>query len=80
MLMILRILAVVAALAAGCPLGALLVQIACTTPLFGYCGGHAYAGLVYLSFMTATSVLLWLVFKTLVNRWAVTRLPTFHME
>lgn len=75
-----RILSVVVAIAAGWPLGALLVQRACTTPIFGYCGGHEHAGLVYLSCWAVSAFLLWLVFKTLLNRWASSRLPGFRMD
>jgi hypothetical protein len=80
MLKILKILSVVAALAAGWPLGVLLVQLACTTPVFGYCGGHERSGVVYLSFWAAAALCLWLVFKALVNRWASTRLRVFHPD
>jgi hypothetical protein len=77
---ILKILAGVAAIAAGWPLSVLLVQLACTTPVFGYCGGHEHAGAVYLSFWAVTAFLLWLVLRTLVKRWASSKLPVFHLD
>jgi hypothetical protein len=74
MLKFLKILAIVAAVAAGWPLGVLLVQLACTTPVFGYCGGHEHAGVVYLSSWAVAALLFWLGFRALLNRWASTRL------
>ena len=80
MLKILKILSPVAALAAGWPLGVLLVQLACSTPVFGYCGGHEHAGFVYLSVWAVAALLLWLVFTALLNRWASSRLRVFHPD
>ena len=80
MFKMLKILSVVAAIAAGWPLGVLLVQLACTTPVFGYCGGHEHAGAAYLSFWAIASLLLWLVSKALLKRWESTRLRVFHRD
>lgn len=80
MLKTLKFLSVVAAISGGWPLGVLLVQLACTTPVFGYCGGHEHAGVVYLSSWAVAAVLLWLVFKALLNRWASGRLRVFHLD
>jgi len=77
---LLKSLSVVAAIVAGWPLGALLVQLACTTPVFGYCGGHEHAGVVYLSFWAASAFLLWPVFKTILKRWTSSRLRVFHLD
>ena len=77
---VLRILSVVAAIVAGWPLGALLVQLVCTTPVFGYCGGHEHAGVVYLSFWATSALLLWPVFKNLSKRWALSKLRVFHLD
>jgi len=77
---ILRILATAAAIAAGCPMGALLVQLACTTPIFGYCGGHEHAGAVYLSFWAASSLLLWPAFQAILKRWSSSRLRVFRSD
>ena len=80
MLKTLKFLSVVAAISGGWPLGVLLVQLACTTPVFGYCGGHEHAGVVYLSSWAVAAVLLWLVFTALLNRWASGRLRVFHLD
>jgi hypothetical protein len=80
MLKILRFLSVVAAIAAGWPLGVLLVQLVCTTPVFGYCGGHEHAGVVYLSFWAVAALLLWFIFKLLLNRWASTKLRVLNLD
>lgn len=80
MSLILKALAVVAAIATGLPLGALLVQLACTTPIFGYCGGHEHAGAVYLSFWAASALVLWPVFHALLKRLRSSSLRVFHLD
>lgn len=80
MLKILKVLIVPAAIAVGWPLGVLLVQLACTTPLFGYCGGHEHAGTAVLSFWAVAALLSWLVFRSLLHRWESARLRVFKLE
>ena len=80
MLKILNVLSAVVAIAVGWPLGVLLVQLACTTPVFHYCGGHEHAGAVYLSFWAVAAFCLWLVLAGLLKRWASAKLRVFNRE
>jgi len=80
MLKILKVLAAVAAIAIGWPLGVLLVQLVCTTSVLGYCGGHEHAGVVYLSSWAAAALCLWLVFAALLKRWASSRQRLFRLD
>ena len=59
---------VAAAVVLGFPIGILMVEAICTTPVFGYCGGHNYAGFVYLGFWVAGSALSWLILRPIARR------------
>jgi hypothetical protein len=75
-----RIIATIAALAAGAPVGILLVQLLCTTPMLGYCGGHERASASFLAGWAVSSVVLWFVFAKLLHRRRQARLPVIRAD
>jgi hypothetical protein len=73
MLKIAKFAAAFAAIVLGWPLGVLLVELVCTAPAFGYCGGHENAAVVYVSSWVLAALPLWLAFRSLLNRVAAAR-------
>jgi hypothetical protein len=75
-----RILVALLAIAAGVLVGTLLVQLLCTSPLLGYCGGHEHGAVAYLAFWLVSACAFWFPFNRLARRWRLDRLPVIRSE